>query len=41
MSKIKKKPADRSTTTISEKDIEFIKIIEFSGWMFILALVGF
>ncbi|MHA1291790.1 MAG: hypothetical protein ACTSQJ_03870 [Promethearchaeota archaeon] len=39
MSKIKKKPIDR-TSTISEKDIKLIKIIQFSGWFFLLALAA-
>ncbi len=38
MSKIKKKPIDRSTTTISKRDITFEKAIQFSGWFFLIAL---
>ncbi len=40
MSKIKKKRIDR-ISTISELDIKFEKIIQFSGWMFLFALAGF
>jgi len=36
MSKIEKKTADRTTTVISKKDIEFEKIIQFSGWIFLI-----
>lgn len=38
MSKIKKKPIDRSTTTISKEEIAFEKSIQFCGWMFLIAL---
>lgn len=38
MSKIKKKPVDRSTTTISEKDIKFEKSIQFCGWIFLISV---
>lgn len=38
MSKIKKKPVDRSTTTISKKDIAFEKLIQFCAWMFLISL---
>ena len=37
MSKVKKKPIDRSTTTISKKDINFEKLLQFSAWFFLLA----
>ena len=40
MSKSKKQAADRSTT-ISETDIKFVKIIQFTGWIFLLVLGGF
>ncbi|MFX1366794.1 MAG: hypothetical protein ACFFCE_12600 [Promethearchaeota archaeon] len=40
MSKIKKKRID-SLSEISEKDIKFQKIIQFSGWLFIILLIGF
>lgn len=40
MSKAKKQAADRSTT-ISETDIKFVKIIQFAGWIFLLVLGGF
>lgn len=40
MSKIKKKSVERPTT-ISETDIKFEKIIQFSGWIFLLILAGF
>jgi hypothetical protein len=40
MSKIKKKRFE-SPSTISELDIKFEKIIQFSGWLFLFALVGF
>ncbi|MFX1302811.1 MAG: hypothetical protein ACFFBV_02605 [Promethearchaeota archaeon] len=40
MSKIKKKQLDR-ISTLSEFDIKFEKIIQFSGWIFLFALVGF
>ena len=36
MSKIEKKKADRATTVISKKDIEFEKILQFSGWIFLI-----
>jgi uncharacterized membrane protein YoaK (UPF0700 family) len=37
MSKVKKKRIDRSITTISKKDIQFEKILQFSGWIFLIA----
>ena len=37
MSKVKKQRIDRTTTTISKKDIQFEKILQFSGWIFLLA----
>ncbi|UCD02098.1 MAG: hypothetical protein JSV23_03525 [Promethearchaeota archaeon] len=40
MSKIEKKRIGRPST-ISELDVKFEKIIQFSGWIFLLALVGF
>lgn len=40
MSKIKKKRIV-SPSTISEVDIKFEKIIQFSGWLFLLGLGGF
>lgn len=40
MSKIKKKKVERPTI-ISETDIKFEKIIQFSGWIFLLVLAGF
>jgi hypothetical protein len=40
MSKVKKKRIV-SPQTISELDIKFEKIIQFSGWLFLLGLVGF
>ena len=40
MSKVKKKKVERPTT-ISEIDIKFEKIIQFSGWIFLLVLAGF
>lgn len=40
MSKIKKKRIV-STSAISEFDIKFEKIIQFSGWLFLLSLLGF
>jgi hypothetical protein len=40
MSKIKKKRSV-GPSTISELDIKFEKIIQFSGWLFLFALVGF
>ncbi|MFX1308568.1 MAG: hypothetical protein ACFE9M_01250 [Promethearchaeota archaeon] len=40
MSKIKKKQIDKPSG-ISELDIKFEKIIQFSGWLFLLGLVGF
>jgi hypothetical protein len=38
MSKSKKKSEDRSTTTISKKDIAFEKSIQFCAWMFLISL---
>ena len=38
MSKIRKKPIDRSTTTISKEEIIFEKAIQYSGWFFLIAL---
>jgi len=38
MSKIRKKAVDRSTTTISKRDITFEKAIQFSGWFSFIAL---
>lgn len=40
MSKIKKKPVV-SSSAISELDIKFKKIVQFSGWLFLLSLLGF
>jgi hypothetical protein len=40
MSKIKKKRVT-SPSAISELDLQFEKIIQFSGWFFLLALIGF
>ena len=40
MSKIKKKRIE-GPSTISKMDIKFEKIIQFSGWLFLFALVGF
>jgi len=40
MSKIKKKPVV-SSSAISELDIKFTKIVQFSGWLFLLGLLGF
>lgn len=40
MSKIKKKRTS-GPSSISELDIKFEKIIQFSGWMYLLALGGF
>ncbi|MFX1571349.1 MAG: hypothetical protein ACFFB0_01250 [Promethearchaeota archaeon] len=37
MSKVKKKRIERSTT-ISDLDVKFEKIIQFSGWIFLLVL---
>jgi len=37
MSKIKKKTVDR-LTTISEEDIKLVKLIQFAGWIFLLAV---
>ena len=37
MSKVKKKSIDRTTTTISKKDIQFEKILQFCGWIFLIA----
>ena len=39
MSKVKKKQIERQKA-ISEADIKFEKIIQFSGWIFLLALGG-
>lgn len=41
MSKIKKKPIDRATTVISKKDIEFEKILQFSGFIFLICFAVF
>jgi len=38
MSKIKKKTDDRTTTTISKKDIAFEKSIQFCAWFFLISL---
>ncbi len=40
MSKIKKKPV-LSSSSISELDIRIVKIFQFSGWLFLLGLLGF
>ncbi len=40
MSKIKKKPVV-SSSAISDLDVKFIKIVQFSGWLFLLGLLGF
>ncbi|MFW9826255.1 MAG: hypothetical protein ACFFEY_01395 [Candidatus Thorarchaeota archaeon] len=40
MSKIKKKRTS-SLSPISELDLKFEKIVQFSGWIFFLALIGF
>ena len=40
MSKVRRKKIDRKRT-ISEVDIKFEKIIQFSGWMFLLLLGAF
>ena len=40
MSKIKKKRIE-DLTTISELDTSFEKIIQFSGWLFLLLLAGY
>ncbi len=40
MSKIKKKRTE-DLTIISDLDIKFEKIIQFSGWLFLLMLAGF
>ena len=40
MSKIKKKPVV-SPSAISALDTNFIKVIQFSGWLFLLGLFGF
>jgi len=40
MSKIKKKNI-KDLTIISDLDIKFEKIIQFSGWLFLLLLAGF
>ncbi len=37
-SKIQKKPADRSVTGVSKLDIKFEKIIQFTGWIYLIAL---
>lgn len=41
MSKIRKKPIDRTTTTISKEEIVFEKAIQYSGWFFLIALSVF
>ena len=41
MSKIRKKPIDRATTTISKEEIIFEKAIQYSGWFFLIALSVF
>jgi len=41
MSKIKKKPIDRSTTTVTKKDINFEKILQFAGLFFLIAFSWF
>jgi len=41
MSKVKKKRIDRSITTISKKDINFEKILQFSAWFFLIAFTIF
>ncbi|MFX1442523.1 MAG: hypothetical protein ACFFHV_03840 [Promethearchaeota archaeon] len=41
MSKIKKKTEERSTTTISKKDIAFEKSIRFCAWFFLISLSVF
>ncbi|MBD3194001.1 MAG: hypothetical protein GF317_03030 [Candidatus Lokiarchaeota archaeon] len=40
MSKFKKK-TDAQRVSTYELDVKLIKIIEFSGWFFLLALIGF
>ncbi|MFX1378513.1 MAG: hypothetical protein ACFFA4_05430 [Promethearchaeota archaeon] len=40
MSKIKKKPVI-SPSKVSELDMNFKKILQFSGWFFLLGLLGF
>ena len=40
MSKFKKTRSER-ISTITELDIKFEKIIQFSGWIFLLSLMGF
>lgn len=40
MSKVKKKHIERSIT-ISDLDVKFEKIVQFSGWIFLLVLGGF
>ena len=40
MSKIRKKRIERPSE-ISELDIKFQKIIQFSGWLFLFTLIGF
>jgi hypothetical protein len=41
VSKVKKKAIDRTTTTISKKEIGFEKSIHFCGWMFLISLSVF
>lgn len=41
MSKVKKRSAERPSSTISEEDIKFERIIQISGWIFLLLVVGF
>lgn len=41
MSKIKKKPIDRSSTTVSKEDIHFERIIQFAGFFFFIAFAWF
>ncbi|MFX0069945.1 MAG: hypothetical protein ACFFAO_02545, partial [Candidatus Hermodarchaeota archaeon] len=38
MSKIKKKPVDRATTTVTKEDIRFENMIKNAGWMFLISL---
>jgi hypothetical protein len=40
MSKVREKPKQRQKN-LSEFDIKFEKIVQFSGWMFLFALGGF
>lgn len=40
MSKVRKKQIERQKT-LSELDIKFEKIVQFSGWIFLFALGGF